>query len=797
MQKKCSQYDLTRELSSKYSHTTYLASPVGEPERQVVLTLFASSLLRFPHEREKLLQKARSLKELQHRHLVPILDAGIAEDRLFVVREYLPKGSLRHRLKKLAPERLELGEALSIVAQVGEALLYAHQHHIVHGNIKPENILLDANGQAFLTDFSLVDRKDAMIRDQAAEEYAFCYLAPEQFAGTCDSRSDQFALGCLAYELMSGRVPFAAQSLSSMMGDKGYALPAPLSQSVDHLPPSLEVAVLKALAHDPEERFFDFSLFLEVIQAVLSPPPAFPLARSVNASKQKTISDPVASVQTEGIRKRASRRAAAERAEGSATFLSAQDERAQPAETRPIVGASTPEQTEPLSQAESLTSTLQSQLFISSLSLESEPLSTTDNTSPAHPLQGHKESAASERKGEAMPLSQGLTAQLAMDPPIPEEDQDDMWFINPFMQEDPSSLGAIVRSVDEQDEDLAGKMISLAPSSADSLGLIPLSPQRSRKRALQLVLLLSVIVAVTTAGLWFSGLIPFAINPVPNNSQANLRAIPATILAHIPNIRAQTVPTVVANSNPNVENAGYTLIGTNNNYQSNTANAGSNPSAPSAGSNSNAASTNSNPSAGTTGSSPSSTTSTANSDPYPPSGTLALSDPLSDNSRGYGWQEFPPNSLGASCQFIKGSYHVFSQKYYTPCHAASQTSNFTLEVQMQVISGNCGGLSLRDTTSQARAYNFEVCQDGSYRFNRFDNSSDEVTVASGSSGAIVTGLGQSNVIAAVVNGSTFDLYVNHQKIDTVNDSSYSQGEFGVSAFLNTEAAYTNARMWTL
>ncbi len=116
---------------------------------------------------------------------------------------------------------------------------------------------------------------------------------------------------------------------------------------------------------------------------------------------------------------------------------------------------------------------------------------------------------------------------------------------------------------------------------------------------------------------------------------------------------------------------------------------------------------------------------------------------------------------------------------------------------MQVISGNCGGLSLRDTTSQARAYNFEVCQDGSYRFNRFDNSSDEVTVASGSSGAIVTGLGQSNVIAAVVNGSTFDLYVNHQKIDTVNDSSYSQGEFGVSAFLNTEAAYTNARMWTL
>jgi len=181
----------------------------------------------------------------------------------------------------------------------------------------------------------------------------------------------------------------------------------------------------------------------------------------------------------------------------------------------------------------------------------------------------------------------------------------------------------------------------------------------------------------------------------------------------------------------------------------------------------------------------------------PSNGNLALSDPLSDNSRGYGWQEYAPNSIGASCQFIKGAYHVFSQKYYTACHAAFQASNFTFEVHMQIISGNCGGLSLRDTTSIAHAYNFEVCQDGSYRFNRFDNSSDEVVVASGSSGAIVTGLGQSNVIAAVANGSTFDLYVNQQKIASVNDGSYSQGQFGVSAFLNTEAAYTNARMWTM
>lgn len=186
-------------------------------------------------------------------------------------------------------------------------------------------------------------------------------------------------------------------------------------------------------------------------------------------------------------------------------------------------------------------------------------------------------------------------------------------------------------------------------------------------------------------------------------------------------------------------------------------------------------------------------------DPYSPfSGKLALSDPLSDNTRGYGWQDnSSPDPNGRPCQFRSGAYHVTAQNYYVPCHTALQASNFTFEVHMQIIRGNCGGLSLRDTTSVAHAYNFEVCQNGSYRFNRFDNFSDELTVAAGSSNAIVTGLGRSNVIAAVANRGTFDFYVNHTKIATVNDSSYSQGQFGVSAFLDTDAAYTNARMWTL
>src|ERR1043165_9983159 len=126
---------------------------------------------------------------------------GIEEEQPFVVREYLPNGSLRNRMKKIFPRRLELGDALTIVSQVGKTLAYAHEHNVVHGNVEPENILFGAKGQIFLADFHLVAKNDAIIRDQIAEEYAFCYMAPEQFAGVSNARSDQYALGCLAYEL--------------------------------------------------------------------------------------------------------------------------------------------------------------------------------------------------------------------------------------------------------------------------------------------------------------------------------------------------------------------------------------------------------------------------------------------------------------------------------------------------------------------------------------------------------------------------------------------------------------------
>jgi serine/threonine protein kinase len=278
-----------------------------------------------------------------------------------------------------------------MISEVGEALVYVHGQNIIHGNIKPENILLDNNGQAVLTDFHLVDRKDAIVRDQTSEEYSFCYLAPEQFAGTCDTRSDQYALGCLTYELITGRVPFAAQSLTSMMGPPSHAIPASLSESMADLPPSLEAAVLKTLAKDPAERFYDFSLFLEVIRAVLSPPPAFPLARSARPRRNRAIAHPLRSTEAGDVSSPISNHTALsdpmpEPPELSRASSSAEVEAAVLENASSMSQVSMPESLDMASLSESLEAAFEFQRFPFSLSGEAYPIDDTENEKKADDL---------------------------------------------------------------------------------------------------------------------------------------------------------------------------------------------------------------------------------------------------------------------------------------------------------------------------------------------------------------------------------------------------------------------------
>jgi eukaryotic-like serine/threonine-protein kinase len=184
--------------------------------------------------------------------------------------------------------------------------------------------------------------------------------------------------------------------------------------------------------------------------------------------------------------------------------------------------------------------------------------------------------------------------------------------------------------------------------------------------------------------------------------------------------------------------------------------------------------------------------------PYPPFGTLALDDPLNDNSHGYNW--FDVGGGTGTCTFTGGAYHVdaLQQGSNHFCKASPDFRDSAYQVQMTIVTGDAGGIGFRADVTKGNGYLFVISQDGKYGLYLFANSSS-VLLRGGSSNAINTGLNQSNLLAVVANGSAIDLYVNNQKIDGVTDSTYSQGHFGVGALdLNnpTEVVFSNAKVWT-
>ncbi len=190
---------------------------------------------------------------------------------------------------------------------------------------------------------------------------------------------------------------------------------------------------------------------------------------------------------------------------------------------------------------------------------------------------------------------------------------------------------------------------------------------------------------------------------------------------------------------------------------------------------------------------------TAPPDSYATGGSIALNDPLRDNSNGYFWGG---SDSHGTCEFAGGAYQVSVPQGYTHYCTASTTnfSDFTYEVTLTILQGDCGWIIFRGNDTNGTGYLFRVCQDGTYALDLNVDNVLSTLLASSSSSVINMGLGQSNVIAAVANGGTLDLYVNQQKIDSVSDSTYNHGQIGVGAIslgTATEVVFSNARVWTM
>ena len=191
----------------------------------------------------------------------------------------------------------------------------------------------------------------------------------------------------------------------------------------------------------------------------------------------------------------------------------------------------------------------------------------------------------------------------------------------------------------------------------------------------------------------------------------------------------------------------------------------------------------------------------ANQNPYASGGTLVMLDPLTDNTRGFAWPQ--GTTAQGACTFTGAGYQINSPKtqFYYYCSSTSNTySNFTFEVHVQITRGDCGGIIFRADTNTGKLYLFEVCANGSYNlYNYKDSNGDSSLLANTSSPAIKSGLNQTNVLAVTAQGTTLTLYVNGQKITSITNNAYSQGQVGMVAdsFNNpTGALFSDARLWT-
>jgi len=206
-----------------------------------------------------------------------------------------------------------------------------------------------------------------------------------------------------------------------------------------------------------------------------------------------------------------------------------------------------------------------------------------------------------------------------------------------------------------------------------------------------------------------------------------------------------------------------------------------------------------------------------NPDPYPPyTGKLVLYDRLNQRSL---WDNRTDSASGGACQFIDQAYHVSQSMRATPFLCTPSItptpnfSNFAFEVQMKIVAGDCGGIAFRANSANGQYYFFRVCQNGLYTFQNelytlllyTGNTEDNAQILSSRENflpTINTDLNQSNLIAIVANGSTLDLYVNRQRIDSISDSTYSHGQIGLAAQSQsgenpTEVAYSNAKVWQM
>ena len=283
-------YRLIRWLGGGGFGNVYLAEHVRD-STQVAIKVLQIRLTNHDDFRA-FINEARMFR-LRHPHIIPLLDFGLSrEDTPFLVMEYAPKGTLRHRYPK--GKRVSLLTVVEYATQMSSALQYAHDQHLVHRDVKPENMLLRDDEVILLSDFGIATAAQSTHSFSANQGIGGTvpYMAPEQLEGKPRSASDQYALGVVIYEWLAGRCPFQGTAVEVAM-QHAMKPPPSLVEQVPELPKEVEAVLFKALAKDHKERFASMWAFITALQQASAPPtfrlPASPVSDKLPSSEVSII----------------------------------------------------------------------------------------------------------------------------------------------------------------------------------------------------------------------------------------------------------------------------------------------------------------------------------------------------------------------------------------------------------------------------------------------------------------------------------------------------------------------------
>jgi serine/threonine protein kinase/Tol biopolymer transport system component len=259
-------YEICSHLGAGGMGEVYLARDTSL-DRVVALKILPPEIASDQQRMQRFVQEARSASSLNHPNILTIFEIGETEGSHFIATEFIDGVTLRQHMKG---HRLKLSEALDIASQIAAALAAAHAVGIIHRDVKPENIMLRQDGYAKLLDFGLAkptERPTSLIDTEAQTQMlvntspgmvmgTVSYMSPEQARGyQLDARTDIWSLGCVLYEMVAGRVPFAGETTSDVIVAVLDREPPPLPGGPHEAPLELQRILRKALRKDKEERY--------------------------------------------------------------------------------------------------------------------------------------------------------------------------------------------------------------------------------------------------------------------------------------------------------------------------------------------------------------------------------------------------------------------------------------------------------------------------------------------------------------------------------------------------------------